>query len=366
MDPETPGGSSSSRYIFINKVGSGTFGTVYKALDSNTNEIVALKQVKIFNKIEGLPMAFFREVKALQECLGQPNIVQYKGIFNHIDPSTNEESLFIVLEYCEFDLNFLISDPNRLLPLDLFKSLTLQIFNGVKVLHTKFGSKPIVHRDLKPSNILVDSHGIIKIADLGLARQIPPKGRCTKNVVTPGFRAPELLLSHNYNSAIDIWSLACIMFEMAAGVSLFNPSSDSEMDQLQAIFEMCGTPNSENAQELMPLPEIYSSGNPKPSHLYEYLDSHLRDDFKGLIPLLISMLSYNPSERPTIDDLIANDFFSFVETKSTVKQFIQSFNVPEHASNRIHVEKTKNTLLSRFRVSPPNISPPFVQIPLLA
>ncbi|CAK9005380.1 unnamed protein product [Durusdinium trenchii] len=109
------------------------------------------------------------------------------------------------------------------------------------------GSQGYLHRDLKPQNILVDG-GTLKLADFGLAsrrylwpfRQKP----LTKFVVTVWYRAPELILMDSgqcmYGQGVDIWSLGCILAEMATNRPMF--PGDSEIDTLFKIFRMKGTP----------------------------------------------------------------------------------------------------------------------------
>lgn len=99
-----------------------------------------------------------------------------------------------------------------------------------------------MHRDLKPQNLLINDKGELKLADFGLARakSVPTK-TYSNEVVTLWYRPPDVLLgSTEYTTAIDMWGVGCILFEMAAGRPLF-PGSTVE-DELHLIFKTLGTP----------------------------------------------------------------------------------------------------------------------------
>merc|ERR1719281_1167149 len=100
------------------------------------------------------------------------------------------------------------------------KSAVCQCFRGVEYCH----SHRVLHRDLKPQNVLIDVTNLrLKLADFGLARAFSvPLKPYTHEVVTLWYRAPEILLGQSkYANPIDIWSLGCIMAEMATAQALF-------------------------------------------------------------------------------------------------------------------------------------------------
>lgn len=110
-----------------------------------------------------------------------------------------------------------------------------ELLIGIDFLH----ANRIMHRDLKPQNLLVSSQGHLKIADFGLAKTYDSEMSLTSVVVTLWYRAPEVLLCQGYNSTVDIWSAACIIFELFTRKPLF--PGTSEKNQLDRIFEWVST-----------------------------------------------------------------------------------------------------------------------------
>ena len=116
---------------------------------------------------------------------------------------------------------------------------------GITACHTH----GLIHRDLKPQNVLIDSKGVLKLADFGLGKAFSvPMGTMTHEVVTLWYRAPEILLAggqHNkYSIPVDMWSVGAIFAEMVNKKALF--PADSEIAELYKIFGVCGTPNEQN------------------------------------------------------------------------------------------------------------------------
>nr|XP_028951993.1 cyclin-dependent kinase G-2-like isoform X2 [Malus domestica] len=218
----------------LNKIDEGTYGVVYRAMDKKTKEIVALKKVKMEKEREGFPLTSLREINILLS-LHHPSIVDVKEVV----VGSNLDSIFMVMEYMEHDLKALMETKKQPFSQSEVKCLMLQLLAGVKYLHDNW----VLHRDLKTSNLLMNNRGELKICDFGLARQYgSPLKPYTHLVVTLWYRAPELLLGvKEYSTAIDMWSLGCIMAELLSKEPLFN--GKTEFDQLDKIFKILGTPN---------------------------------------------------------------------------------------------------------------------------
>ncbi|XP_039930980.1 cyclin-dependent kinase 10 isoform X1 [Hirundo rustica] len=218
----------------LNRIGEGTYGIVYRARDTLTDETVALKKVRMDNEKDGMPISSLREITLLLQ-LQHPNIVELKEVVvgNHL------ESIFLVMGYCEQDLASLLENMQTPFSEAQVKCIILQVLKGLQYLHENY----IIHRDLKVSNLLMTDKGCVKIADFGLARTygMPPKPM-TPKVVTLWYRAPELLLGMTtQTTSIDMWAAGCILAELLAHKPLL--PGTSEIHQIDLIVQLLGTPN---------------------------------------------------------------------------------------------------------------------------
>lgn len=232
--PGIQGCRSVEEFQCLNRIEEGTYGVVYRAKDKRTNEIVALKRLKMEKEKEGFPITSLREINTLLK--GQhPNIVTVREIV----VGSNMDKIFIVMDYVEHDLKSLMETMKAkkqfFLPGEI-KCLTQQLLRAVGHLHDNW----ILHRDLKTSNLLLSHKGILKVGDFGLAREYgSPLKNYTSLVVTLWYRAPELLLcSPEYSTPIDIWSVGCIYAEFLQMGPLF--PGKTEVDELNKIFKVRG------------------------------------------------------------------------------------------------------------------------------
>ena len=291
MEPEDDFGQHGKE-IFekIEKIGSGTYGVVFKGYKKNPNgqkEIVAIKKMKIDLENEGIPSTALREITILRK-LHHPNIVKL------LDVILDDKKLYLLFEFVESDLyKFLLSLKDKSLEENFIKNFVYKILDAVAYCH----SKKIIHRDLKPQNILLEKNGeIVKVADFGLARAFSSSIRpYTKEVLTLWYRAPELLLGLNeYSTPIDIWSIGCIFAELILKQPFFK--GENEIDQLIKIFNVLGTPDKDIWPEFENMPN-YSPGFPKFKPIK--FEDCLTGINKNGIDLLKRMLIYDPNQRIT-------------------------------------------------------------------
>lgn len=228
--------------------------------------------------------------------------------FRLIDVVSSNAKLFLVFEYLDLDLKrYMDSVKNEGMKALQVKSYVYQILSGIAYCH----SHRIVHRDLKPQNLLIDKDGMLKLADFGLARAFGiPVRTYTHEVVTLWYRAPEILLgSKHYVPAVDIWSVGCIMAELASLSPLF--PGDSEIDELFRIFRTLGTPTDQSWPGVSALPDYKADFPQWDRQLLSDLVPQL--DALGL-DLLEKMLEYDPARRISAKRALQHPYFDDVRS----------------------------------------------------
>uniref|UniRef100_A0A0D3HK07 [RNA-polymerase]-subunit kinase n=1 Tax=Oryza barthii TaxID=65489 RepID=A0A0D3HK07_9ORYZ len=282
----------------LGKIGEGTYSSVYKARDLKTGKIVALKKVRFVNLDPESVRFMAREILVLRK-LNHPNVIKLEGII----ASPVSTSLYLVFEYMEHDLTGLAATPGLKFTEPQVKCLMQQLLSGLDHCH----SNGVLHRDLKGSNLLIDSNGVLKIADFGLATFYDPNNQqpLTSRVATLWYRPPELLLgATKYGVSVDMWSTGCILAELLASKPIM--PGRTEVEQIHKIFKLCGSPSDEYWQKL----NVPQTGMFKPSRQYRRC---IADNFKHFpqpaIVLLDNLLALEPEARGTAASTLQSDFF---------------------------------------------------------
>ncbi|PKK69730.1 kinase-like domain-containing protein [Rhizophagus irregularis DAOM 181602=DAOM 197198] len=295
------------KYQKIEKLGEGTYGIVYKAQNRDSNEVVALKRIRLDNEEEGVPCTAIREISLLKE-LKHPNIVRLYDVLH------TEKKLTLVFEYLDSDLKKFLDTYGGDLDKDTIKQLMYQLLKGIAFCH----EHRVLHRDLKPQNLLINKRGELKLADFGLARAFGiPVRSYSHEVVTLWYRAPDVLMgSRQYSTSIDVWSAGCIFAEMASGRPLFPGSSIK--DQLLRIFTVLGTPTEETWPRVSQLPEYKSD-----FAIYNRipLESLLpKLDSSGIDLLSQQLIEYQPEKRLSAEDALQHPYFEEIRKKEQSTQ----------------------------------------------
>ncbi|XP_070597252.1 cyclin-dependent kinase 16 isoform X8 [Erythrolamprus reginae] len=282
-------------YVKLDKLGEGTYATVYKGKSKLTDNLVALKEIRLEHE-EGAPCTAIREVSLLKD-LKHANIVTLHDIIH------TEKSLTLVFEYLDKDLKQYLDDCGNVINMHNVKLFLFQLLRGLAYCHRQ----KVLHRDLKPQNLLINERGELKLADFGLARakSIPTK-TYSNEVVTLWYRPPDILLgSTEYSTQIDMWGVGCIFYEMSTGRPLF-PGSTVE-EQLHFIFRILGTPNEETWPGILSNEEFRAYNYPK--YRSEALINHApRLDNDG-VDLLGKLLQFEGRKRISADEAMRHLFF---------------------------------------------------------
>lgn len=290
--------SKSKKYEIIEFLGEGQFATVYKAKDLVTNNIVAVKKIKVGtveDAKDGVNRTALREIKLLIE-LDHENIIALFDVFGHLS------NISLVYDFMDTDLEVIIKDSSIVFTQSHIKAYTIMTLKGLEYLHMNW----ILHRDLKPNNLLVNKKGILKIADFGLAKRFGTPDRLhTHRVVTRFYRAPELLFgARAYGPAVDIWAVGCIVAELLLRVP-FLPG-ESDLDQLTKIFTTLGSPNEETWPGVAKLSDYVV--------FKKFPAIPLREIFTAapneLLDVIGGMLNVNPLMRPTCSEALQMPYFS--------------------------------------------------------
>lgn len=262
------------------------YGIVWKAIDKNTRQVVAVK--KCFDAFRNPTDAqrTFREVMYLQELRGHENIIRLLNVIK----ADNDRDIYLIFDhmgkarmqlFCEgMKLSVRIeTDLHAVVRANILEDIhkryiTYQLLKSLKYLH----SADVIHRDIKPSNLLLNADCHTRLCDFGLCRSISedvgPNPTLTDYVATRWYRAPEILFgSTRYTKAVDMWAVGCIIAEMIAGRPTF--PGTSTVNQLERVLEVTGIPSNE---------DLDSIESPYASTMLESLRPSRRKSWQEIFP----------------------------------------------------------------------------------
>ncbi|KAL0570316.1 Protein kinase of the Mitotic Exit Network [Marasmius crinis-equi] len=217
-------GKPFTRLRLGNCIGRGQLGAVYRALDLNTGQMVAVKRIRLNGLTEEEVTRLMKEVELVKR-MSHPSIVNYEGMARDAD------TLSIVLEYAENGSLGQILQAFGQLNERLVASYVVQILEGLHYLHTN----DVIHYDLKAANILTMKNGNVKVSDFGVSLNMRSLEREIEDVTsTPNWMAPEVIELKGASPKSDIWSLACTIIELLAGRPPYGeiPNSMSVMSRI--------------------------------------------------------------------------------------------------------------------------------------
>lgn len=287
--------SVSSRFKKVSRLGEGTYGVVYKAIDKKSNNrLVALKRcIPHHQSSDGFPLTTLREIHALRLCCRHPNVVDLLAV------AVSDSGVFLAMPLVGNDLAAILDDP-KAQPFHEteVKTLLQQLLGALSFCHEHC----LIHRDVKPSNLLISDDGILKLADFGLSRHIYQGQCCTVNVASLWYRAPELLMQRNFSSysfGIDMWAAGCVFAELLEGSPLL--PGTNEDDQIGKMISCMGQPPSDLFSEKIPeTKQIDSTGN--------LWDRFADLSNEGLL-LIARLLEYDHRFRLTASQALESEYF---------------------------------------------------------
>jgi cyclin-dependent kinase 10 len=327
--------SVSARYKKVNRLGEGTYGVVYEALDTNNNSnhqkpattTVALKRCLPHNESsDGFPLTTLREIHTLRVCCQHPNVVNLLDIAVSSATRSENGGVFLVFERCRTDIaNILDTHLDNLPPSPMpfhtpkpsspfseanVKTLMIQLLSALEFCHQHY----LIHRDIKPSNLLYTSDGTLKLCDFGLSRHCSGTEPLTAKVVSLWYRAPELLFqkttstNSHYSFPVDLFAVGCVFAELLRGVPLLDGTT--ELDQMFRMVECLGDPptriyefNRDRAYQDLKRQKLLAPPTKELWDQYDFLPT------EGL-SLLTRLLEYDPAERWTATQALQSSYFT--------------------------------------------------------
>ncbi|EFP12887.1 hypothetical protein CRE_05995 [Caenorhabditis remanei] len=321
--------SSINNYKISEKIAEGSHGVVFRGMSMISGTMVALKLIKKLAKEDGVSTNLIHEAGILQQVQHR-NIVTFIEVFMENSTLESPANCWLITEYCACDLLDLVMVPNLPISVLHIKSLLQSLLKGVAHLH----KRSIMHRDIKKGNLLIDNHGVLRIADFGLAIQVTKLTRTLKtNIGTMVFRAPELLLDDiHYTKKVDIWNVGWVLFSLFTGKPGFNVQTTNQV--LTKLTHMCGSitedtyagcqnleaykgyrkRNSLNWPRMVMVMARRAAFGPDTEEISDKNEpSHLQRDLKesGImgIELIDQMLTLDPTKRPTAAEVLDNEWF---------------------------------------------------------
>ena len=293
-------------FEILEKLGEGSYSTVYKVKRKLDDQIYALKKVKLLNLNEKEKTNSLNEVRILASVKSN-HVISYKEAFFDEKDST----LGIVMEYADNgDLYKKIVEYKKkkiyFEEIDIWK-IFIQLVKGLKALH----DLQILHRDLKSANVFLFKNGHAKLGDLNVSK-VAKRGLGYTQTGTPYYASPEIWKDLPYDNKSDIWSLGCVLYEM---ITLHPPFKAKNMDELY---------------------KKVLSGD------IEKLPSKFSNDLYEVVLLLMKV---NSNKRPNCGDILNN-----IYVKKRI-EFFNNMNNNDNDGNLVNVdEKEEQSLLKTIRI----------------
>jgi len=286
-------------------VGNGSFGVVFQATWLEAGETVAIKKVLQDKRFKNRELQIMRLVE-------HPNIVTLKqNFFTHTDK--DETYLHLVLEYVPdtvYRITKSYAKNNQRMPNLFAKLYTYQMCRALAHIHRS----GICHRDIKPQNLLVNTEShTLKLCDFGSAKVLVKGEPNISYICSRYYRAPELIFgATDYTTAIDVWSIGCVLAEMLLGQPLF--PGESGVDQLVEIIKVLGTPTKEEIHAMNPNYTEFKFPQIKAHPWTKVFSKRMPPD---AVDLVSKLLQYAPLKRVSCMQAMTHAFFDELRDPAT-------------------------------------------------
>ncbi|OQV25055.1 Serine/threonine-protein kinase 4 [Hypsibius exemplaris] len=273
-------------FDIICKLGEGSYGSVFKAIEKESGMVVAIKQVPLDTDLQEI----IQEISIMQKC-DSPYVVKFYGSY------FRDSELLIVMEFCDGgSVSDTIRHRRKTLAEDEIAVILRDTLKGLQYLH----DIRKIHRDIKAGNILLNTDGSAKLADFGVAGQLTDTMAKRNTLIgTPFWMAPEVIQEIGYDTVADIWSLGITALEMAEGKPPY-----SDMHPMRAMFHIPAKPAPTFRQ-----PELWSA---------EFIDFVAR------------CLVKNPDERATAVELLDHPFIQNCGLATVISDMINECSRMQH------------------------------------
>ncbi|KAK9823027.1 hypothetical protein WJX81_000384 [Elliptochloris bilobata] len=305
----TTAGSGPSRqtinYQTERVVGNGSFGVVFQATCLETGETVAIKKVLQDKRFKN------RELQ-IMKMMEHPNVVGLKHCF-YSTTEKDEVFLNLVLEFVPetvYRISKHYAKAGQRMPTLFVKLYVFQMCRALAHIH----ALGVCHRDIKPQNLLVDTHTHqLKLCDFGSAKMLVRGEPNIAYICSRYYRAPELIFgATDYTTAIDLWSVGCVMAELLLGQPLF--PGESGVDQLVEIIKVLGTPSREDIHAMNPNYTEFKFPQIKAHSWNKIFSKRIPPD---AVDLVAQLLQYSPVGRVTALQAMTHPFFDELRDSAT-------------------------------------------------
>lgn len=300
-------------FTLLEKLGEGSYGSVYKGIHKDSNADIAVKLIPVQGEWEDLK----KEIQILRTCKSD-YIVQYYGSYM----AANSDDMWIVMEYCSAgSIADLMECTRRTLTEEQIQHIVACVLLGLEYLH---GNKNI-HRDIKSGNILLTGSGQAKLADFGVSAQLNTTISKRQTIIgTPFWMAPEVIQESHYDGKADIWSLGITIIEMAEG----NPPL-SDKNPMRALFSIPINP-----------PPTFSNKSEWHVLTNDFLSQCLRKDLKQrpsakilqghpFVSRVIKALKKNEGCSPVLKELVTASIDAINEARKAVQPYNNNTNTSD-------------------------------------